>query len=112
MELPELTTFTHKATFDNRFGLKMPIVGAQASFFEKELDGKTISAGLYKLDGKDIYIAWGDKNIEHCEAHALLFTDSPVISPGCVDFIVKDSSIIFKEGDKEYIYLMNETPSA
>lgn len=108
MELPDLTTFTKGNTVNRRFSSTTFFDGASASFYEKEIDGITISAGLHSINGKNIYIAWGDKALPDCSYHAFLFLNPPVIGEGCIDFVVTDSHIIFKEKDKEYSYEISQ----
>jgi hypothetical protein len=104
MEIPDLTTFTPVKTIDRRFSSTTFFDGASATFYEKQIDGVTMSAGLHSINGKNIYIAWGDKALPDCSYHAFLFLDPPVIGEGCIDFTLKDNQIIFKEGEKTYTY--------
>ena len=104
MEIPDLTTFTFKKTIPKRFDTNVFIDNTEVSFYEKAVDGKTISAGLYKLHNKEMYIAWGDKASDACGAHALVFINPPIIGNGCINFTLTDSEIIFKEGEKTYPY--------
>ncbi len=65
--------------------------------YETIHDGRTVTLGLYKYNGTEIFKAWGYKDEEHCSYHAIKIKGewSEVIE-GCPQFklVIKDEAVI------------------
>lgn len=66
MSLPDLTGFaTHRTVKDAAFeGVEVP--GLTAEFFRRPDGDRVASVGRYSRDGRELLMAWGFVDEEHC----------------------------------------------
>lgn len=66
--------------------------------YERDLDGVTVSAGVFWFKDHPIFIAWGDKAATHCGFNAFLDDNLGLgtIQVGCPDVVanVKDGRVL------------------
>ena len=101
MEIPDIKKYIHYKTRDGYLGLDKEHPFARADYYENE--EKDFSIGVYYFSDKKLWIAWGKKG--SCSYHALLFTQTPIIGKGCINFILEKSSLTFQEGGESYQFI-------
>ncbi len=96
-ELPDLSTFAkYKEKDELEFDDETKTDLVHAEFYEREVDGKMISVGIFSHNGKQLFCAWGYKDEEHCAMHAAMGEDGKWLTPeqGC------PIKIAVKEGER------------
>lgn len=56
----------HDASFEG-----VPVPGLRADFFRRVENGRTASVGRYSMCGRDLLLAWGYVDEEHCRHNAV-----------------------------------------
>ncbi|MEV6597717.1 hypothetical protein AB0M36_12710 [Actinoplanes sp. NPDC051346] len=71
MPMPDLDSYTpHRTVTDAAFeGVTVP--GLLAEYFHRTDDHRVSSAGRYSMDGRDLLMAWGFTDEEHCRWSAV-----------------------------------------
>jgi hypothetical protein len=93
LSLPDLTTYApHRSTPDADFeGTAVP--GLHADFFRRPDGDRIASVGRYSYRGREVLMAWGYVDEQHCRRHAVHDPTrgwQPVVE-GCPDVrIVRD----------------------
>jgi hypothetical protein len=69
--LPDLTDFApHRTDVDASFE-GVPVPGLRAEFFRRDEGGRTATVGRYSIGGRDLLMAWGYVDEEHCRHNAV-----------------------------------------
>ncbi|MEV6305598.1 hypothetical protein AB0M02_39710 [Actinoplanes sp. NPDC051861] len=71
MSLPDLTTYApHRSATDCGFeGVAVP--GLRADFYRRTDGDRIASVGRYSYDGREVLMAWGFTDEEHCRRHSV-----------------------------------------
>lgn len=82
---PDLAAFElHKVLYEVDFeGVEVP--GACAAFYRRADGGRTLSVGIYMMDGTELFRAWGYTDEDHCAFHTVPLgeTEFDGPHPGC-----------------------------
>jgi hypothetical protein len=71
VSLPDLTTFTpHRTVVDAAFE-GVPVPGLTAEFFRRPVGDRIATVGRYSRDGRELLMAWGYVDEEHCRHWAV-----------------------------------------
>ncbi len=68
---PDLDTYTPHRTVTNAAFEGIAVPGLKAEFFRRTQGERTASAGRYSLGGRDLLLAWGWTDEEHCSWSAV-----------------------------------------
>lgn len=69
--LPDLTEYRHhRAVRDAPFEGR-PVPGLHAEYFRRAEGGRTATVGRYSWAGRELLMAWGYTDEEHCRHHAV-----------------------------------------
>jgi hypothetical protein len=102
MEIPDITTLKLYQEEKGYLGLDTGHPLGHGYYYEGDIGGVDSTVNYYTFNNQKLFIAWGPRGT--CNHHALLFTDSPVIGEGCINFTLKDNEIVFNEGERTYTY--------
>jgi uncharacterized protein YjhX (UPF0386 family) len=69
--IPDLTEFRPHRTVLHAAFEGEPVPGLRADFFRREQDGRIATVGCYSIDGRDLLMAWGYVDEEHCRHNAV-----------------------------------------
>jgi hypothetical protein len=69
--LPDLTRFRPHRSEDDAPFEGVPVPGLRADFFRREQDGRIATVGRYSIGGRDLLMAWGFADEEHCRHNAV-----------------------------------------
>ena len=82
---PDLADFElHKVVYELDFD-SVRVPGACAAFYRRAEGARTLSVGIYMMDGLELFRAWGYTDEEHCSFHLVTRSDATVDGPhpGC-----------------------------
>ncbi|WP_305784693.1 hypothetical protein [Symbioplanes lichenis] len=71
MPLPDLDTYSPHRTVLNATFEGVAVPGLRAEFFHRTEGDRVASAGRYSLGGRDLLLAWGWTDEEHCAFSAV-----------------------------------------
>ncbi|MEU8001461.1 hypothetical protein AB0B66_09910 [Catellatospora sp. NPDC049111] len=71
MSVPDLRQYRPHRVEDPALFEGERVMGLRAKFFHREEPGRTASAGTYWLAGRQLLMAWGFADEEHCRFHAV-----------------------------------------
>lgn len=75
-QLPDFATYEE---YEQKQGLRFDDGSSSdrvlGRFYQKELNGKTVSVGVFSCDGRTLFCAWGYKDDTHCGYHAVMGQD-------------------------------------
>jgi hypothetical protein len=69
--LPDLTSFDPHRTVEDAPFEGVPVPGLRADFFRRREGGRIATVGRYSVGGRDILMAWGYVDEEHCRHNAV-----------------------------------------
>ena len=110
MRLPDLSAYRlHRTVVDAEFE-GVPVPGLSAEFFRREEAGRLASAGRYRLRGRDLLLAWGYVDEEHCRFSAVRAADGcwSAPMPGCPQIRViragaRVTGLVVRDPDGQWI---------
>ena len=71
MSLPDLTEYApHRSIADAGFE-GTPVPGLRADFYRRPDGSRVASVGRYSYRGRDVLMAWGYVDEQHCRRHAV-----------------------------------------
>jgi hypothetical protein len=73
--LPDLRTYRLHRVLDQAAFEGTPVPGMRAEFFHRDEAARTASVGRYSYGGKEILLAWGFTDEEHCRYSAVRDAD-------------------------------------
>ena len=69
--MPDLTDFRpHRTVFDAPFE-GVPVPGLRADYFRRDEGRRVATVGRYSIGGRDLLMAWGYVDEEHCRRNAV-----------------------------------------
>ncbi|BBH70883.1 hypothetical protein ACTI_75680 [Actinoplanes sp. OR16] len=98
MQIPDLSEYAaHRVENDAAFeGVEVP--GLRAEFFRRPEGERVESVGRYTFDGRDLLLAWGYVDEEHCRHNAVVAADGCWQPPvdGCpqVELITDGQAVV------------------
>ncbi|GAB2575499.1 hypothetical protein Aab01nite_14300 [Paractinoplanes abujensis] len=95
--LPDLSEFTpHRTVFDAPFEGE-PVPGLRADYFRRAEGDRIATVGRYSIGGRDLLMAWGYVDEEHCRHNAVRDPGGGWHEPadGCPDVeLVRDGQAV------------------
>lgn len=85
MRLPDLSAYRLHRTVAEAAFEGVPVPGLSAEFFRRDEAGRLASAGRYRLRGRELLLAWGYVDEQHCRFSAVRAADGrwSAPMPGC-----------------------------
>ena len=94
MNLPDLSQYRLHRTADDATFEGVAVPGLRAEIYHRDdEDGRTASVGRYWYAGRELLMAWGYVDEEHCRSHAVRAEDNSwhPAATGCPDVrVVRD----------------------
>lgn len=69
--LPNLADYTHHRTDTDATFEGTPVPGLRADFYRQPSGDRTASVGRYTVGGRDVLLAWGYVDEQHCRHHTV-----------------------------------------